>query len=72
MSGIDLARLPNWPELDSLDPVNVRVTDHQGDARAAVATFVADCRQLREQLALTECVMSRGLPRGWLPTYARN
>ncbi|MCF1467512.1 hypothetical protein FS764_11380 [Agrobacterium vitis] len=64
--------MPDEPKLDSLDLVNGVIADHQGDARAAVATLVADCQHLREQLALAESAMSRGLTRGWLPTYARD
>lgn len=60
------------PEPETMDLVEVAIADHHGDARAAVATLVADCQHLREQLALAKFAMSRGLTRGWLPTYARD
>ncbi len=44
---------------------------HGGDAHAAVETLLADCRHLRQQLALTEGVMSRGMVRGWTPRFER-
>eukprot|EP00913_Durusdinium_trenchii_P021234 g19947.t1 len=44
---------------------------HGGDALAAVQTLLDDCRHLREQLVLTEGVMSRGMARGWKPSLDR-
>lgn len=40
---------------------------HNGDAEATVRTLLADCRHLREQLALAEISMSLGFTRGWRP-----
>ena len=40
---------------------------HDGDAAAAVRTLLADCRHLREQLALAQMGMSIGFTRGWKP-----
>ncbi len=44
---------------------------HDEDARATIATLLLDCKHLREQLAMAEQAMSRGLTRGWKPTYQR-
>lgn len=44
---------------------------HDEDARATIATLLLDCKHLREQLALAEQFMSRGLTRGWSPRYQR-
>lgn len=53
------------------DDVEIALAYHDGDARAAIATLLEDCRHLRLQLALTEGVMSRGMTRGWMPSYDR-
>ncbi|EJT01558.1 hypothetical protein [Rhizobium sp. CCGE 510] len=45
---------------------------HGGDARAAVGTLLEDIRHLRRQLALAEGAMSRGITRGWRPSYDRD
>lgn len=45
---------------------------HGGDTRAAIATLLADVRHLRQQLALAEGAMSRGMARGWRPSYDRD
>ena len=45
---------------------------HDDDVLATVATLLGDIRHLREQLALTEGTMSRGITRGWKPSYERN
>jgi hypothetical protein len=45
---------------------------HDGDARATIATLIADCGHLREQLALSDRAMSRGFTRGWKPTPDRD
>lgn len=44
---------------------------HNGDARAAIFTLLEDCRHLRHQLALTQGAMSRGMTRGWTPSFDR-
>jgi hypothetical protein len=44
---------------------------HEGDALAAVQTLLDDCKHLRRQLVLTEGAMSRGMTRGWKPSYDR-
>ncbi|ULR43405.1 hypothetical protein [Rhizobium sp. K102] len=45
---------------------------HRGDMQAAICTLLADLRHLRQQLALAEGAMSRGMARGWRPTYDRD
>jgi len=45
---------------------------HDDDVLATVATLLGDIRHLREQLALTEGAMSRGMARGWKPSYERD
>ncbi|NKL34529.1 hypothetical protein GFL49_12015 [Rhizobium leguminosarum bv. viciae] len=44
---------------------------HRGDTHAAIDTLLEDIRHLRQQLALTEGAMSRGMARGWRPSYHR-
>ncbi|MBX4864461.1 hypothetical protein HJA86_31980 [Rhizobium bangladeshense] len=45
---------------------------HRGDTHAAIDTLLEDIRHLRQQLALTEGAMSRGMARGWRPSYHRD
>ena len=45
---------------------------HRGDTHAAIDTLLEDIRHLRRQLALTEAAMSRGMARGWRPSYHRD
>ncbi|MBB4440695.1 MULTISPECIES: hypothetical protein [Rhizobium] len=45
---------------------------HRGDTHAAIDTLLEDIRHLRRQLALTEGAMSRGMARGWRPSYHRD
>ncbi|MBY5442122.1 hypothetical protein HFO93_01195 [Rhizobium leguminosarum] len=45
---------------------------HKEDARAAIGTLLEDIKHLRRQLALTEGAMSRGMARGWRPSYDRD
>ena len=54
-----------------LDPVQLALAWHDGDTLATIATLLDDCRHLRTQLALVEGVSSRGMVRGWVPTYER-
>lgn len=53
------------------DPVEAALAWHNGDARAAIATLMEDCRHLRLQLALAQGAMSRGMTRGWSPSFDR-
>ncbi|MGO6789621.1 hypothetical protein ACCS70_06650 [Rhizobium ruizarguesonis] len=45
---------------------------HRGDTHLAIDTLLEDIRHLRRQLALTEGAMSRGMARGWRPSYHRD
>ena len=45
---------------------------HDGDARATIATLLADCGHLRQQLALSDRAISRGFTRGWKPKPDRD
>lgn len=53
------------------DPVEAALAWHNGDVHATVVTLLEDCRHLRQQLALTEGAMSRGMTRGWRPSFDR-
>ncbi|MBB3163452.1 hypothetical protein FHS25_003932 [Rhizobium laguerreae] len=45
---------------------------HDDNAKAAIRSLLDDCKHLRQQLALAERVMSRGMARGWAPRYERD
>ncbi|TBY84539.1 hypothetical protein E0H40_29740 [Rhizobium leguminosarum bv. viciae] len=45
---------------------------HKGDTHAAIGTLLEDIRHLRRQLVLAEGAMSRGMARGWRPSYDRD
>ncbi|MBY3420356.1 hypothetical protein HFN86_09035 [Rhizobium laguerreae] len=45
---------------------------HDDNARAAIGTLLDDIRHLRQQLVLTEGAISRGMTRGWRPSYDRD
>ena len=68
-----MSALPSEPpvEEDPINEVEAALGWHDGDARAAIATLLDDCRHLRLQLALTEAAMSRGFTRGWTPSSER-
>lgn len=57
---------------DTLDPIDEALSWHDGDARAAIATLLADCAYLRWQLDLADRAMSRGFSRGWRPSADRD
>ncbi|WP_018860129.1 hypothetical protein [Rhizobium sp. 42MFCr.1] len=44
---------------------------HDDDVKATIATLLEDISHLRQQLALTEGAMSRGMTRGWSPAFER-
>lgn len=44
---------------------------HDEDPRATIVTLLLDCKHLREQLALAEQFISRGISRGWSPQFQR-
>ncbi|MBB6224290.1 hypothetical protein GGE66_005303 [Rhizobium leguminosarum] len=45
---------------------------HDDNAKAAIRSLLDDCKHLRQQLALAERAMSRGMTRGWRPRYKRD
>ncbi len=45
---------------------------HDDNAKAAIRSLLDDCKHLRQQLALAESMMSRGMARGWAPRYERD
>lgn len=52
----------------SVDEFAAALGWHDGDAEATIRTLLADCKHLREQLALAEISMSAGFTRGWKPS----
>ena len=54
-----------------IDSVEAALAWHEGDARAAIATLLDDCRHLRMQLVLASGAMSKGMTRGWQPAADR-
>ncbi|AGA07327.1 hypothetical protein CN151_23475 [Sinorhizobium meliloti] len=57
---------------EHLDDVAAALGWHGGDAEATIRTLLADCKHLREQLALAEIALSVGFTRGWRPTCDRS
>lgn len=57
---------------DGDDAVCAALAWHDGDARATIATLLADCAHLQRQLALTRSAMGRGFVRGWEPVQQRD
>lgn len=55
-----------------LDEVAAALAWHGGDPEATIRTLLADCKHLREQLALAEIAMSVGFSRGWVPCPERH
>jgi len=53
------------------DEIAAALAFHDGDARATIGTLLADCKHLREQLAVTQVAMSVGFTRGWAPSFER-
>jgi hypothetical protein len=60
------------PKEDGGDAVCAALAWHDGDARATIATLIADCAHLQIQLELTRTAMSRGFVRGWEPIRQRD
>ncbi|MGK9340256.1 hypothetical protein [Sinorhizobium meliloti] len=52
-----------------IDEVAAALAWHDGDLEATIRTLLADCKHLREQLALAEIAMSLGFTRGWRPAF---
>ncbi|WP_457584790.1 hypothetical protein [Ensifer canadensis] len=59
--------IPNDDADQTLDEFAAALAWHDGDAEATIRTLLADCKHLREQLALAEISMSLGFTRGWRP-----
>ncbi|RXT21169.1 hypothetical protein B5P46_23520 [Rhizobium leguminosarum] len=59
-----------WP--DQAWEVEAVLAWHDDNAKAAIRSLLDDCKHLRQQLALAESVMSRGMARGWVPRYERD
>lgn len=51
--------------------VDLTLAWHDGNARAAIATLLADCAYLRWQLELAGRAMGSGFTRGWRPAPDR-
>ncbi|ASY66500.1 hypothetical protein SJ05684_b55180 (plasmid) [Sinorhizobium sojae CCBAU 05684] len=54
-----------------MDEVASALAWHGGDAEATIRTLLADCKHLREQLALAQIAMSVGFTRRWAPCQER-
>ncbi len=54
-------------QAEGIDEVAAAVAWHDGDTEATIRTLLADCKHLRQQLALAEISMSLGFARGWRP-----
>lgn len=59
------------PSTDTFNLIDEALAYHDGDVRATIATLIADCAHLREQLAIAKACMSKGLTRGWSPELER-
>ena len=59
-------------EPSKVNEVEAALAYHGGDTAATIMTLLNDLRHLRLQLALTEGAMSRGMTRGWSPSYERD
>jgi len=53
------------------DEIDDALAWHDGDVRATIATLLADCSHLRQQLAAATSAMSWGFARGWRPRADR-
>lgn len=58
-------------EMKDSSEVDLALAYHDGDAIATIETLLDDLRHLRQQLVLAEGAMSRGLTRGWRPSFER-
>ncbi len=55
-----------------LDPAESILTAFGGDALAAIRELLADADFLRDQLWIASSLMSKGIARGWKPSYERD
>jgi hypothetical protein len=51
------------------DPIDAILEAHGGDARAAIADLIGRCQHLRYQLSIASVVVSKGMTRGWAPSF---
>jgi len=59
-------------EIENPSEVDRALAYHDGDAIATIETLLDDLRHLRQQLVLAEGAMSRGMTRGWSPSFERD
>lgn len=59
-------------EIENPSEVDLAIAYHDGDAIATIGTLLDDLRHLRQQLVLAEGAMSRGMTRGWSPSFERD
>lgn len=71
MSAIPLQTESEHSEVEPSE-VDLALAYHDGDPVATIETLLNDLRHLRHQLVLAEGVMSRGMTRGWMPTFERD
>jgi len=62
---------PNAKRYDGASEIGEALAWHDGDARATIATLLADCAYLRWQLELADRAISSGFTRGWRPKVER-
>lgn len=56
---------------DCTDPAASILVNFDGDALAAIRSLLADADFLRDQLFIASSLMSKGIARGWKPSYER-
>lgn len=56
---------------DLRNEIDNAIAWHDGDARATVGTFLADCTYLRQQRDIASRAMGHGFTRGWRPVSER-
>lgn len=66
MSAVETVDLPEGSDVD------LALAYHDGDAVATITTLLEDLKHLRQQLLLAEGAMSRGMTRGWSPSFERD
>ncbi|EJZ21466.1 hypothetical protein NE852_09975 [Rhizobium sp. Pop5] len=73
-SDLNEANLPGHDQAlsDHAWEVEAVLAWHDDNAKAAIRSLLDDCKHLRQQLALAERAMSRGMTRGWKPRYERD
>lgn len=59
-------------KIEKPSEVDLALAYHDGDEVATIATLLEDLKHLRQQLLLAEGAMSRGITRGWRPSFERD